>query len=45
MAAVFYGSVNEEWLSQLRGREIIDRVLDKVERRIVSIMKKALAED
>lgn len=45
LAAIFYGRVNEEWLSQLRGREIIDRVLEKAERRIVSIMKKALSED
>lgn len=45
LAAIFYGEINEEWLSQLRGREIIDRVLDKAERRIVSILKKALSED
>lgn len=45
LAALFYGRVNEEWLSQLRGREIIDRVLDKAERRIASIIKKALSED
>ena len=31
---MFYGEVSEEWLSQLRGREIIDRVLDKVEKRV-----------
>lgn len=43
-AAIFYGSVNDEWLSQIQGREIIDRVLDKAERRIASILKKALAE-
>lgn len=34
LAALFYGEVSEEWLSQLRGREIIDRVLDKVEKRV-----------
>ena len=45
LAAILYGRVNEEWLSQLRGLEIIDSVLDKAERRIVSILKKALAED
>lgn len=45
LAAIFYGGVNEEWLSKLRGRETIDRVLDKAERRIASIRKKALAED
>lgn len=45
LAAIFYGKVNEEWLYQLLGREIIDRVLDKAERRIASILKKALAED
>ena len=43
LAAIFYGRVNEEWLSQLRGREIIDRVLEKAERRIASIIKKALS--
>nr|DAF04100.1 MAG TPA: ADP-ribosylglycohydrolase [Caudoviricetes sp.] len=44
LAAIFYGGVNEEWLSEIRGREIIDRVLDKAERRIgtiVSILKKS----
>lgn len=41
LAAIFYGEVNEEWLSQLRGREIIDRVLDKAERTIISILKKS----
>lgn len=35
----------EERLSQIRGREIIERVLDKAERRIASIIKKALSED
>lgn len=45
LAAILYGGVSEEWLSQLRGREIIDSVLDKAERRIASILKKALAED
>lgn len=45
LAAILYGRVNEEWLSQLRGREIIERVLEKAERRIASILKKALAED
>lgn len=45
LAAVFYGRVNEEWLSQLRGREIMDRVLDKAERRIASMLKRALSED
>lgn len=45
LAAIFYGSVNDEWLSKLRGRETIDRVLDKAERRIASIRKNALAED
>lgn len=45
LAAIFFGGVNEEWLSQIRGREIIDRVLDKAERRRVSILKKALSED
>lgn len=45
LAAILYGRVNDEWLSQLRGREIIDRVLDKAERRIASIIKKALSED
>ena len=45
LAAIFYGGVSDEWLSQLRGREIIDSVLEKAERRIVSILKKALAED
>lgn len=44
LAAILYGGVNEEWLSQLRGREIIDSVLEKAERRIASILKKALAE-
>ena len=44
-ASIFYGMVNDEWLSQIRGREIIDRVLEKAERRIASILKKALAED
>lgn len=45
MAAIFYGGVNEEWLSKIRWREIIERVLDKAERRIASIIKKALSED
>ena len=45
LAAIFYGEVNEEWLSQLRGRETIDRVLDKAEGRIAFMIKKALAED
>lgn len=45
LAAILYGGVNKEWLSQLRGREIIDRVLEKAERRIASIIKKALSED
>ena len=45
LAAIFYGGVSEEWLSQIRGREIIDRVLDKAEMRIASIIKKALSED
>lgn len=45
LAAIFYGGVSEEWLSQIRGREIIDRVLDKAERRVASIIKKALSED
>lgn len=43
--APYYDGVNEEWLSQIRGREIIDRVLDNAERRIASIIKKALSED
>lgn len=45
LAAIFYGRVNDEWLSQIRGREIIDRVLEKAERRIASILKNALSED
>lgn len=45
LAAIFYGVVSEEWLSQIRGREIIDQVLDKAERRVASIIKKALSED
>lgn len=45
LAAIFYGRVSEEWLSQLRGRDTIDRVLDKAERRIISMLKKALSED
>ena len=45
LAAIFYGRVSEEWLSQLRGRETIDRVLDKAERRIISMLKRALSED
>lgn len=43
LAAIFYGGVSDEWLSQIRGREIIERVLDKAERRIASIIKKALS--
>lgn len=38
LAAIFYGRVNEEWLSQLRGRETIDRVLYKAEKRICSVV-------
>ena len=45
LAAIFYGKVNEEWLSEIRGRETIDRVLDKAEGRIAFMIRKALAED
>lgn len=39
LATIMYGGVNEERLSQLRGREIIEHVLDKAERRIRAIIR------